>query len=302
MFRRLFSTSAFALCVLSTLCLAEPPADAGDKKEGDKPAGEQREGGRRRFRAEGEDRGEGRRGGRRGMEMRRFDPKAELAQMTEKLKLDEAQQTSIGKLLEEHQSKMTEQREKMRPSEEEQAKMGELRDEMQAAREAGDDAKVQELRGKMRETMGARMEGMRKTMEENQKALHDGIVTQLREDQKADFTKLWQERSERRRGPGGPDRGPAALKSIVDKLDDLTADQKQQLEVLFKTFRESTKDQSGPPSPEVGRKLHEDVMGVLTEGQKEKVQKTLEGQRRRGGEGRPRRGDRPDDEVKDEGV
>lgn len=304
MFRRLFSTSAFALCVLSTLCLAQPAQEGGGDKGGDQPG--EREGGRRRFRAEGGERGEGRRGpgGRRGFEMRRFDPKAELAQMTEKLKLDEAQQASVGKLLEEHQVQMEAQREKMRPSEEERAAMDAMREEMQAAREAGDDAKMQELRGKMRETMGARMEGMRKTMEENQKALHDGIVAQLREDQKAEFGKMWQERMERRGpgGRGGPDRGPAALKSIVDKLDDLTADQKAQLEVVFKTFRDSTKDQSGPPSPQVGRKLHDDVFAILTDGQKEKVQKALEGQRgRRDREGRPRR-QRGDDEPKDEGV
>ena len=303
MFRRLFSTSAFALCVFSSLCLAQPAPDGGGDKGGDQPGGERGEG-RRRFRAEGGERGEGRRGpgGRRGFEMRRFDPKAELAQMTEKLKLDEAQQASVGKLLEEHQAKMEEQREKMRPSEEDRAKMDAMREEMQAAREAGDDAKMQELRGKMRETMGARMEANRKTMEENQKVLHDGIVAQLREDQKAEFGKLWQARMEQRRGPGGPDRGPAALKSIVDKLDDLTADQKQQLEVVFNNFRDATKDKSGPPSPEVGRKLHEDVFAILTDGQKAKVEKALEGQRgRRDREGRQRRG-RGDDEPKDEGV
>src|SRR6185436_11487263 len=125
-----------------------------------------------------------------------------------------------------------------------------------------------------------------------QKVLHDGIESQLRDDQKADFGKMWQERmDQQRRGPGGPDRGPAALKSVVDKLDDLTADQKAQLETVFKTFHEANKDKSGPPSPEAGRKLHEDVIAVLTEGQKAKVEKALEGQRGRGDrEGRPRRG------------
>lgn len=307
MFRRLFATSAFALCVFSTLCLAQPVPDGGGDK-GDQPAGD-REGGRRRFRAEGGPRGEGFRGpgGPRGFEMRRFDPKAELAQMTEKLKLDEAQQASIGKLLEDHQAQMEAQREKMRPSDEERAKMDEMREEMQAAREAGDDAKMQELRGKMRETMGSRMEEMRKIMEANQKALHDGIEAQLREDQKVEFGKMWQERMARRGpgGRGGPDRGPAALKSIVDKLDDLTADQKAQLEVVFKNFRDATKDQSGPPSPQVGRKLHEDVMAILTDGQKEKVEKALEGQRpRRDREGRGDRPRRPrgDDERRDPGV
>lgn len=304
MFRRLFSTSAFALCVFSSLCLAQPATDGGDKG-GDQPQGE-REGGRRRFRAEGGERGEGRRGpgGRRGFQMQRFDPKAELAQMTEKLKLDEAQQASIGKLLEEHQAQMEAQREKMRPSDEERAKMDSMREEMQAAREAGDDAKMQELRGKMREAMGGRMEEMRKTMEANQKTLHDGIESQLREDQKADFSKMWQERMQQRgpRGQGGPDRGPAALKSIVDKLDDLTADQKQQIKTVFENFQEANKDKSGPPSPEVGRKLHEDIFAILTDGQKAKVEKALEGQRgRRDREGRPRR-QRGNDEPKDEGV
>ncbi len=309
MFRKLFSTSAFALCVLSSVCLADPPADAGGDKGGDKPAGQKPEGGRRRFRAEGGERGEGRRGpGGRGMGAQRFDPKAELAQMTEKLKLDEAQQASIGKLLEDQQTKMNDMREKMRPTDEQREKMDAMREEMRRRARAGDDAKMQELRGQMREAMGGRMEEMRKTMEENHKALHDGITAQLRDDQKADFDKMWQARMDQMRrgpgGPGGPDRGPAALKSVVDKLDDLTADQKTQIETIFKTFREATKDKSGPPSPEVGRKLQEDVMGVLTEGQKAKVEKALEGQRgrRERGEGRPRRDRGGEDEPKPEGV
>jgi len=307
MFRRLFSTSAFALCVLSTLCLADPPADAGAGQDGDKPAGERREGNRRRFRAEGGERGgEGRRGpGRQGFGGPRFDPKAELAQMTEKLGLDEAQQNAIRQLFDDQQTKMAEMREKMRPTEEQREAMEAMREEMQAARESGDEAKIQELRGKMRETMGGRMEEMRKVMEENQKAMHDGILAQLREDQKPEFAKMWEARMERqRRGPGGPDRGPAALKSIVDKLDDLTSDQKAQLEVIFKNFRETSRDQAGPASRQANRKLHEDVMGVLTDTQKATVEKQLEGQRgrRERGEGRRDRGPRGDDEQKKIGV
>jgi len=306
MFRRLFSTSAFALCVLSTLCLADPPADGGEGKDGAQPPRERREEGRRRFRAEGGERGEGRRGpGRPGFGPQRFDPKAELIQLTEKLKLDEGQQAAIGKILEDHEKVMTEQREKMRPTDEQREKMEAMREEMRAAREAGDETKMQELRGQMREAMGGRMEEMRKTMEANQKAMHDGIVAQLREDQKPEFDKMWKARMERRGpgGPGGPDRGPAALKSIVDKLEDLTTDQKAQIETLFNAFRESQKDKSGRPNPEVNRKLHDDVMGVLTEGQKATVEKALEGQRgrRERGEGRQRR-PRGEDGPKDEGV
>lgn len=314
MLRKLFPTGVLALTFAAGICLADPPADTGGKegggKDGDKAG--QREGRPRRIGGEG--RGEGGRRRGEGGPMR-FDPKAELTRMTETLKLDEDQQATIGKVLENAQTKMTEQREKMRPSDDERAKMDAMREEMRAAREAGDDAKVQELRERMRESMGPRMEESRKAMDEIHKTLHDGIVAQLRDDQKPQFETMWAERMAMRRGgpggpdgPGGPNRGPLALKAIVDKLDDLTADQKQQIETLFTTFRDANKDKSARPSPEAAKKLQADVMAVLTDGQKAKVEKTLSGNRRGpGGPGegrgeRPRRprGDKP--EEKHEGV
>ena len=309
MLRKLFPTGVLALAFAAGICLAEPPTDNGGNEGGkDGAKAGQREGRPRRFGGEGRGVGARRRG--EGGPMR-FDPKAELARMTETLKLDETQQASIGKVLEDAQTKMTEQREKMRPSDEDRAKMDAAREEMRAAREAGDDAKVKELRDKMRESMGPRMEEARKAMDEIHKTMHDGIVAQLRDDQKPQFETMWAERMAMRRGgpdgPGAPNRGPLALKSIVDKLDDLTADQKQQIETLFTTFRDANKDKTARPSPEATKKLQADVMAVLTDGQKAKVEKALTGNRRGpggpGGPGeRPRRprGDKP--EEKHEGV
>jgi hypothetical protein len=290
---RFYRLSALAVLVLCPLAIAQPPDDPADGPRRDR--GERGDRGDRGDR--GGDRGDfggGRRGFGRGGP--RFDPKVELERMTEHLTLDEAQQAGIGKLLEAHGQKLQELRGQFGGGGEMMEKFQAAREAMRDARESGDEAQIAEAQKNMdqlREEARAAMEPARKAREEAQKSLHDGIVAQLRDDQKEKFETHWQERMARQ-GPGGfrgQMRSPAALKSIVDRLEDLSTEQKTQIEQLFTTFQDESRkapesDLPGTPPNNLNRKLFEDVLNVLTPGQRERVERQLAGRRGNRGEGR----------------
>ena len=109
----------------------------------------------------------------------------------------------------------------------------------------------------------------------------------MRDDQKEKFEKFWVDWTTSRR-PAGPVRSPQALKAMVDKLADLTADQKKQIEEAFAGFKKIVREDVKEDSPEYRRRtrqLYEDVMKALTPEQREKISAQLR-------EGRPDRGGR----------
>lgn len=77
----------------------------------------------------------------------------------------------------------------------------------------------------------------------------------------------------------GPVRSPRALKAIVDRLGDLTPEQRRSIDGVFLQFRESRRERRGqsPENSADERKLYDDVFAVLTDGQKTRVEQQLAG-------------------------
>lgn len=77
----------------------------------------------------------------------------------------------------------------------------------------------------------------------------------------------------------GPIRSPRALKAIVDRLGDLTPEQRRTIDAVFQQFRESQRENRGqsPDNAAKHRKLYDDVFAVLTDGQKTRVEQQLSG-------------------------
>jgi len=220
----------------------------------------------------------------------------QIKAITEQLKLDEQQQASVKEMVDAHMKKVQELQEANRPSEEEMAKMREFREAMRAAREANDENKMQELRDQMQESnkgQRERMTAMREKTDALNKELHDGLAGIMHEDQKEAFEKAWNERMNRQRGPANVD--PRQLKRVVDGLEGMSTQQKDQIQALFTAHQEKTRELSEKPRElqQANRKLYEDVIAVLDDAQKAKVQREVQA---RGGErGRFDRegGDRP---------
>jgi len=77
----------------------------------------------------------------------------------------------------------------------------------------------------------------------------------------------------------GPVRSPRALKAIVDRLGDLTPEQRRSVDGLFEQFREAQRGTAGREHDKdaATRKLYDDVFAVLTDGQKTRVEQQLAG-------------------------
>lgn len=77
----------------------------------------------------------------------------------------------------------------------------------------------------------------------------------------------------------GPVRSPRALKAIVDRLGDLTPEQRRSVDGLFAQFREGQRESTGREQDKnvITRKLYDDVFAVLTDGQKTRVEQQLAG-------------------------
>ncbi|MFH1419031.1 MAG: hypothetical protein ABII12_12195 [Planctomycetota bacterium] len=237
--------------------------------------------------------------------------------LTLRLNLDETQQAEFERLFKEHMKQEAEARSSYMPSEELREKMRQIREEVRAAREAGDQEKIDELKAKMRELreeQQASLEPLHEQMAKSKDELHDKLLALLNEDQKDTFEEVWEQRIARRFGHGGPPpRRPQVLKAIVDKLEDLTPAQEEQIQGIFEDCRKAARDAaSTEEKPKTDRKadrertekLYKDVLAVLTPQQREEVEKKLSreggpprdrGMHRRGpGAGRMHRGHGPD--------
>lgn len=218
--------------------------------------------------------------------------------LSNELKLDEAQQAQVKALLDEFRNREKELRTSTPIPAELQEKTAKVRDEMRQAREAGDSARVDQLREELKALQKEREEFLkpvREKLDESQAMLHDQILSTLREEQKAAFTELWDERLAGPDAYGGPVRNPRALKSQVDKLTDLTADQKKQIAAVFEEYRRATRASASSglkARTELTKKLYDDVFALLSAEQRAKIEKSMEGERGpKGGRQRPPKAD-----------
>lgn len=285
MFKRSLQLSAVACAMWSALAFAQNPTEPAEPKnppEAGQPTEQPR-----RPRAMG----------------RAASAEHQLALLTDRLKLDETQRGQIGPLLQSQEALIQELRTKTQPTPEEREALRNIRVQMEEAGRAQDKVRMNELRDQMasmQKTRRERIAPIRAQLEEADKALHDNIYQLLRPEQQEKFEEVWKER---RIPPGarrdGPVRNVRALKSIVERLPDLTEEQKAQIKTLFEEFQKSQRerpegdkpsgDQPGRPDREARqkqamermKKLHDDVIAVLTPEQKAKVEETLKGKRAR---------------------
>ena len=225
----------------------------------------------------------------------RMDWKARLDRMTEELKLDEDQQTQVRELLKAHGEMSREFRKGDRYTPEEREKMNEFREAMRAARKAEDEQQVEELlqqRRAMMQERDKRIAPIREKRAAAEKELHGHLLSVMREDQKAGFEEIWEKMRWDRSHFGTP-RNPRVLKRAVDRLPDLAPEQKQEIAELFDAFKKATREteRRSREYQTLLRKLHGDVLKVLTVEQREQVTKETLG-RRGGPEGRLERGKR----------
>lgn len=314
------SARSWIVCALAGLVLASPAAaqQPTEPEKGREP-GERRAGsGDRERRGDG-----GRRGG---IMAAMADPTRYLDELAVELNLSEQQKKQVAELFEAHKAKTESMREAYRLTDEEREQQRALAEEMRAALEADDKEKIEDIRKRVADSRAARsakIEPVRKQIEESTAKLREDVSQLLTAEQKPKFDAFWS--SMMVRGAyGGPVRNPRALKSVVDGLGDLSSEQKEQLEGLFRTFHESERnlrqqhsargnrggaagaaegENAGDPRrnrressralqaemQQLAEKLHQDVMNVLTEAQRAKVEEMLKGQ-----SGRMRRGPRPD--------
>ncbi len=215
------------------------------------------------------------------------DPKRQLESMTKEIGLDEAQQAAIKKLLETRDADIRKAREVFRQSPKDIQRMKDIRDAMRAARDANDPEAMEAARKQaeeMREERKRKMVPARKALGESDDTLHDGILQTLREDQKKPFEEYWKRRHLRRRPSDLTMRNPRALKALVLKLPDLTPEQKEQVDALFKQYqvdgRAAAKDSGDPAAAkkaivELRKKLFRDTAAVLTPQQQAVIHKQM---------------------------
>ena len=92
---------------------------------------------------------------------------------------------------------------------------------------------------------------------------------------------VWVEAGGHIRERTAPDRSPMALKKIVERLQDLTADQRAGIEGLFRNHQMA--ERAAPAKEDAAAKkardgkLYDDVFAILTDGQKDIVERELRG-------------------------
>ena len=178
---------------------------------------------RRQMRRQGQRRGDQRRGDQRRGDQRRGPRFGALMQrMPDQLELDDEQRAQFEDIVAEHRERMGEARQRG-------GEMREIFREMQAAREAGDDERVEELRAQMRERRG----GGGRFMEE----FFDDVEGILREDQLERLSQL------RSRVMQGMQRGRNPMESLRELRERLKLDEQQQEQ--FDELLEDMREQGG---------------------------------------------------------
>jgi len=92
---------------------------------------------------------------------------------------------------------------------------------------------------------------------------------------------VWADAGGGGRGRNAPERSPIALKKIVDRLQDLTQDQRERIDQAFRAHQQSSRSAPAKENPAATKsrdvKLYDDVFAILTDGQKERVERDLRG-------------------------
>lgn len=210
------------------------------------------------------------------------DPTFILDSMTEELRLDESQRQTSRQLLIDYRARQIAIRKSFQPPSEDLDRTRQLLAEMRVAQENQDEAKIKELTEKLRQLRAEQeslLAPLRRQLQEAQEALHRDLLTLMREDQKEGFERIWHERMIERRGYSGRVRSPKALKDAVDKLNDLTPDQREQIQALFKEHMESERRTgiTAGARDRLASRLYDAVIGLLTPEQRKEVTTMLAG-------------------------
>lgn len=223
-----------------------------------------------------------------------MDPTGMLDALTTELQLDETQRQQALSLLTDYRTKQIEVRKSLRPQPEASDRTRQLLSEMRAAQQAGDKDKIKQLSDELRairETQNAQIAPMRQQLQDLQDTLHTDLKGILRPDQHEKFESIWEERMVRRGSVRGRMRSPQALRTLVEKLPDVTGEQKQQIDALFKANMEAVREAGSNhvAKEKANAKLYDDVLAALTPEQRDTVNKQLEGRGRP-----PRKSDQPE--------
>lgn len=223
-----------------------------------------------------------------------MDPTALLDVMVEELKLDDAQRAAAQTLLADHRTALMEMRKSLVPPPETADQTREIMKKMREAQSAGNRELVlqytDELR-KLREETNTKLAPMREKMAKAQSDLHDKLVALLRDDQKQDFERIWEQRMVRGGGRSAMN-DPRLLRMLVNRLPDITAEQKQKLQDLYKQHVQAQQEAKGEVAARqrADTAFHDAVMALLTPSQREEITRQLTGRdRRRPPEGAPGR-------------
>lgn len=225
--------------------------------------------------------------------VRPVDLEAEKKRMIEVLRLSKRQQFDLDRILEAYRQQFEGFTQEYRDANQDLGKREDLAAAIRDAHIAGDTEQVKELREQIKELARIRREQTTTAAEKVEAAqvkLHDDIVAILRTKQKEKFEKMWNEGLRRPPPPKAKVRNPRALLTLVERLEDLTKKQKDEVMGLFGDFyanhRQLSRAEAKSTLPQRQDKLMEDVMAVLTPKQREKIQKQLkdrQNSRQRGG-------------------
>lgn len=209
---------------------------------------------------------------------------AHFDEMNKTLRLDEKQQRRVTALLKAADEDIRNTRLEMQPAPDVSRRMTQTVKEIQEARAAGDSKREKDLveeraaitRGfiEKRDKSIARLKGIDAALKRN-------IAETLRPDQAAQFEEFWAAHYPDPEASApykytGPIRSALALKAATDRLEDLTPQQKSEIEAAFKTHQETTRTASTPDAEEPAlRALYTGVFTALTEGQRQRVQQEL---------------------------
>lgn len=212
----------------------------------------------------------------------RNDPMALLDLMTEELSLDETQRLETKRLLGENRKKLIEIRAEFKPPAEGMDQTRVILERLRLAKQRGDAEEIRLATDQLREIQRERevhLAPLRQKMMDAQQELHDQILATLREDQRAKFEQLWEERMGQNTAFRGRVRSPQALKAMVDRLPGLTDEQKTQIDQQFRNYHESVKDQpaTSPARDQSTKLLYDSVIALLTTEQRETITRQMAG-------------------------
>ncbi len=205
---------------------------------------------------------------------------AMVERLKSELKLDPAQIEQVDKLAAENEQTMVALRDQMKMPPETIAEMTKIRAELNKVQEAGDQAKMKELGDRlqqMRTEFSERTKPVRERMTNMQTVFKEKVRAIMHDDQREAFDRIWTDRTatdvrSRLR------QNPRMLKAFVDRLTDLTSEQKTQIGDIFKQHQELEKGLKDRVTREqAGQRVYDSVMGILTPAQREQVEARAKG-------------------------